>query len=96
MQDLRVVVVRSSKPLRFCFGEQGNGPRPRTQMLDRPTIVHHTRKVSEFYYTLIFSRSKVAGIRGSNRCECHLVFICTLLRYSTINTHMLHFSPRVP
>ena len=35
MQHLQGVIVRNSKPLGFCFGEQESEPHPRTQMSDR-------------------------------------------------------------
>ena len=42
MQHLQAVIVRNSKPLRFCFGEQESEPYPLTQMSDRPTHSSHT------------------------------------------------------
>ena len=42
MQHLQAVIVRNSKPLGFCFGEQESEPYPRTQMSDRPAHSSHT------------------------------------------------------
>ena len=42
MQHLQAVIVRNSKPLDFCFGEQESEPYPRTQMSDRPAHISHT------------------------------------------------------
>ena len=64
MQHLQAVIVRNSKPLGFCFGEQESEPYPRTQMSDRPAHSSHTffGKFSELLLHIIFTRSKVAGV----------------------------------
>ena len=42
MQHLQAVIVRNSKPLGFCFGEQENKPYTRNQMSDSPAHSSHT------------------------------------------------------
>ena len=42
MQHLQAIIVRNSKPLGVCFGEQESEPYPRTQMSDRPAHSLHT------------------------------------------------------
>ena len=42
MQHLQAVIVRNSKPLGFCFGEQESEPHQRTQMSDRSAHSSHT------------------------------------------------------
>ena len=77
MQHLQAVIVRNSKPLGFCFGEQESEPYPRTQMSDSPAHSSHTfifYKVFQNYcYTLLFNTSKLAGTLGkkSSRCQYH-------------------------
>ena len=54
MQHLQAVIVRNSKPLGFCFGEQESEPYPRTQMSDRPVQSSHTffRIIVTHYFSL--------------------------------------------
>ena len=55
MQHLQAVIVRSSRPLRFSFGEQESETHPRTQMSDRPTHspqIHFFRIVVTHYFSL--------------------------------------------
>ena len=56
MQHLQAGMVRNSKPLGFCFGEQESGPHPRNQMSDRPAHSSHTffRNFSELLLHIIF------------------------------------------
>ena len=49
MQHLQAVIVRNSKPLGFCFGEQESEPYPRTQMSDRPAHSSHTIVVTHYF-----------------------------------------------
>ena len=46
MQHLQAVIVRNSKPLGLCFGEQESEPYPRTLMSDRPAHSSHTQYVN--------------------------------------------------
>ena len=57
MQYLQAVIVRNSKPLGFCFGEQESEPYPRTHMSDRPAYSSHTflKKVFRIIVTHYFS-----------------------------------------
>ena len=57
MQHLQAVIVRNSKHLGFCFGEQESEPYPRTQMSDRPAHSSHTflKKVFKIIVTHYFS-----------------------------------------
>ena len=78
MQYLKAVIVRNSKPLGFCFGEQESEPHPRTQMSDRPAHSSHTFFLESFQnycYTLFFNTSKLAGTLGkkSSRCRYHFL-----------------------
>ena len=74
MQHLQAVIVRNSKPLGFCFGEQESKPYTRNQMSDRPTNSSHTF-FQNYCYTLFFNTSKLAGTLGkkSNRCRYHFL-----------------------
>ena len=65
MQHLQAVIVRNSKPLGFCFGEQVSEPYPRTQMSDRPAYSSHTflKKVFRIIVTHYFSL-----VRFQNYC----------------------------
>ena len=51
MHYLHAVIVRNSKPLRFCFGEQESEPHP--QMSDRPAHSSH-KFSSELLLHIIF------------------------------------------
>ena len=51
MQHLQNIIVRNSKPLGFCFGEQESEPYPRTQMSDRPAHGSHTESFQSYCYT---------------------------------------------
>ena len=68
MQHLQAEIVRNSKPLGFCFGEQESEPYTRNQMSDRPTHSSHC-------YTLFFTTSKLPGTLGkkSSRCRYHFL-----------------------
>ena len=57
MQHLQAVMVRNSKPLGFCFGDQESEPYPRTQMSDRPAHSSRTflKKVFKIIVTHYFS-----------------------------------------
>ena len=76
MQHLQVVVVRNSKPLRFCFGEQESELYTHNQMSDRPAHSSHTffkESFQNYCYTLFFTRSKDAGALGK-KSSSSLVF----------------------
>ena len=73
MQHLQAVVVKNSKPLGFCFGEQESEPYPRTQMSDRPAHSSNTRKFFRIIVTHYFTRSKLAGALG-RKSSSSLVF----------------------
>ena len=76
MQHLQAVIVRNSKPLGFCFGEQESEPYPRTQMSDRPVHSSHTffqESCQNYCYTLFFTRSEDAGVLGK-KSSSSLVF----------------------
>ena len=66
MQHLQVVIVRNSKPLGFCFGEQESEPYTRNQMSDIPAH-------ENYCYTLFFTRPKDAGALGK-KSSSSLVF----------------------
>ena len=76
MQHLQAVIVRNSKPLGFCFGEQESEPYPRTQMSDRPAHGSHTfffECFQNYCYTLFLTRSEDAGALGK-KSSSSLVF----------------------
>ena len=75
MQDLQAVIVRNSKPLGFCFGEQESEPYTRTQMSDRPTHSSHTESFQNYCYTLFFNTSKLAGTLGKKSSRCRYYFL---------------------
>ena len=54
MHHLQAVIVRNSKPLGFCFGEQESEPHPRNQMSDRPAHSLHKNFLSELLLHIIF------------------------------------------
>ena len=68
MQHLQAVIVRKSKPLGFCFGEQESEPYPRTQMSDRPTYSSHT------FLKLFLNTSKLAGTLGKKSSIISRIF----------------------
>ena len=81
MQHLQAVIVRNSKPLGFCFGEQESEPHPRTQMSDRPAHSSHT-KVFRIIVTHYFSLGlKTLGPWVRNLAHLLCSSIYTILKF---------------
>ena len=88
MQHLQAVLVRNSKPLGFCFGEQESDLIRVLKMSDRPAHSSHTflKKVFRIIY-LFFTRSKDAGALGK-KSSSSLVFQYLY----NIKVHLILFS----
>ena len=84
MQHIQAVIVRNSKPLGFCFGEQESEPYPRTQMSDRPAYSSHTflKKVFRIIVTHYFSLGlKTLGPWVRNLAHLLCSSIYTILKF---------------
>ena len=53
MQHLQAVIVRNSKALGFCFGEQESEAYPRTQMSDSIVHIHFFIRIIVTHYLVL-------------------------------------------